>query len=409
VAERIDTIIIGGGQAGLALSYYLTQQGREHVVLEQDRVGESWRTQRWDSFGLVTPNWMLRLPGFPYRGDNPDGFLPRQEIVNYLEEYAVSFGAPVRTGVRVAAVEREAGGGFAVTTDGELLHAANVVVATGTFRHPKVPDFSTTLPQDVLQLHSGEYRRPDALPPGAVLVVGSAQSGCQIGEELYQSGRQLYLCVGSAGRVPRRYRGRDVIWWLDRNGFFNQTTDSLPSPRARFAGNPHLTGKNGGHTINLHQFARDGVVLLGRLLDADGQKVRLAPDLKENLAKTERFEADLLNGIDRFVEQSGMDASPPDRAAELRDGYEQEEPTELDLKAAGVKTIVWAHGFGFDFSWVRLPVFDSYGYPVQSQGVTDHPGLYFLGLNWLHSRKSALFCGVGEDAAHVAAHIATRS
>ena len=408
MAERIDTVVVGAGQAGLAASYFLSQQGREHVVLEQSRIGESWRTQRWDSFTLVTPNWHLQLPGYPYRGDSPDGFLPRAQVVDYLEGYAASFQAPVRSGVRVESVDREADGAYTVNSAAGPLLARNVVVATGSFRHPKRSPAGANLAAEVLQLHCGEYRNPQALPPGAVLVVGTAQSGCQIAEELYQSGRQVFLCVGSAGRLPRRYRGRDTTWWLAKSGFFDQTVDSLPSPRARFLGNPHVSGKNGGHDLNLHQFARDGVVLLGRLQGVEGGKVRLAPDLWENLAKVDQFEAETLEKLDAYILQEGLSADPPDRRPPLRDGYEQELLAELDLKAAGVSTVIWALGFGFDFSWVHLPVLDADGYPRQQRGVTEFPGLYFLGLNWLYRRKSGVFYGVGEDAAYVAAHLADR-
>ncbi len=399
--ERIETIIVGGGQAGLSLSYFLTQQHREHVVLEQaGQLGNTWRNARWDSFTLVTPNWHIRLPGFHYAGNEPDGFMLRAEIVSYLEEYARTFNPPVRFKTQVTSVDRNADG-YRVTTDQNVLQARNVVVATGLFERPKLPPFSANLPRDILQIHSSEYRNERALPPGAILIVGSAQSGCQIAEELYQAGRKVYLCVGTAGRVPRRYRGKDSVWWLTEVGFFDQIVDTLPSPKAKYAGNPHLSGKNGGHSLNLHQFAREGVTLLGRLNDARDGNIYLAANLHESLAKVDQIEADLLKMIDNHIEKHGLNV-PQELVPQMRDGYAVEEISQLDLTSAQIKTIIWSAGYAFDFGWVHLPVFGNDGYPIQKQGVTDFPGLYFLGLNWLHKRKSALFLGVGEDAAHIA-------
>jgi len=405
--ERIETVIVGGGQAGLSLSYRLTQARREHVVLEQAaQLANTWRNDRWDSFTLVTPNWQLRLPGFHYPGGDPDGFLARAEIVAYLENYARAFGPPVRFNTRVTSVDPDAAG-YRVTANESIIAARNVVIATGLFERPKLPAFSANIPHDVLQIHSGAYRTERALPPGAVLVVGSAQSGCQIAEELYQAGRKVYLCVGSAGRVPRRYRGKDSTWWLNEIGFFDQAASQLPSPKAKFAGNPHLSGKNGGHSLNLHQFAREGVTLLGRLKDAREDTLYLAPDLKENLAKVDKFEADVLRMIDDHIDAHAPGV-PKETVPQLRDGYAVEERAEISLRSANIKTVVWAAGYAFDFGWVHLPVFDGVGYPVQTRGVTRFPGLYFLGLNWLYKRKSALFLGVGEDAAYLAETLAAR-
>jgi putative flavoprotein involved in K+ transport len=274
------------------------------------------------------------------------------------------------------------------------------------FQMPKLPAFGAELSPSILQLHSGKYSHPDALPPGAVLVVGSAQSGCQIAEELYQSGRRVYLCVGSAGRAPRRYRGKDIFEWLYLTGFFDRTVDKLPSPKAKFAGNPHATGRDGGHTLNLHQFARDKVTLLGRIQGATGSSIYLANDLKESLAKVDQFEAEIVKLVDNFIMQKGLEA-PQETLAALRDGYAAEEITELDLQAAGITTIIWAMGYRFDFNYVKHPIFDGDGYPIQTRGVTELPGLYFVGLPWLTKYKSGLLVGVGEDAEFVASAIAT--
>jgi putative flavoprotein involved in K+ transport len=407
MTESIETIIIGGGQAGLATSYCLNLLGCDNLVLEQaNQPGNAWRNGRWDSFTLVTPNWSVQLPGAEYQGDDPQGFLPRDDIVAYFEHYVERHRLPVRFGIRAVSVEPD-DSGYLVKTDGISFKASNVVIATGLFQKPKDPPFSANLPASILQLHSGEYRNPQALPPGAVLVVGSAQSGCQIAEELTQSGRKVYLCVGSTGRVPRHYRGKDIVEWFNLVGLFDRTPDKLPSPRAKFAGNPHLSGKNGGHTINLHQFARDGVTLLGRLQDVQDGKALIAPDLMENLAKVDRFEADIQKRIDGYIEINKLE-SPEEILPVLRDGYETPILTELELKASGIGTVIWALGYHFDFSLVKLPVLDQDGFPLQNEGVTVYPGLYFVGMPWMATQKSGLLLGVGKYAAAIAEHIASR-
>ena len=308
MTEQIDVVIIGGGQAGLAMSYYLTQQGRALVSLERGRVAETWRSQRWDSFTLVTPNWMTLLPGFPYKGNDLDGFLPRDDVVTFLERYAQSFHAPLRNGVQATAVRLQTGGnGYLVETSDGLLEAKNVVLATGGFPRPKLSRASASVPVNICQLHSSQYRKPQRLPSGAVLVVGSGQSGSQIAEELHQSGRRVYLCVSRCGRSPRCYRGKDVMWWVNQMGGYDRTLDQLPSPAARFTCHPDLTGKDGGHEINLRHLAEKGVVLLGHLQEVKGSHAILAPDLEENLANADALAAQRTQAIDDFVLRTGMD------------------------------------------------------------------------------------------------------
>ena len=407
MVQKIETIIIGGGQAGLSTSYYLNQLGLENIVLEQAaKAGNAWRNERWDSFTLLTPNWSFQLPGAKYQGNFPEGFMPREEITSRFEKYIEKFHLPVNYQVRVNSVEQN-DNGYLVKAKDAIWEAQNVVMATGLFQGAKIPTFSTGISADILQLHSGEYHNPQSLPTGGVLVVGTAQSGCQIAEELYQSGRKVYLCVGSAGRVPRRYRGKDVYEWMHLSGFLDRTVDKLPSPGAKFWGNPHVTGKDGGRTLNLHQFARDGVVLLGRLQNARDDMIWLAPDLKENLAKVDKFETEIVKMIDGYISQIGLNV-PPEKLPQLMDGYQAKEITDINLRSAGIKTIIWAVGYKFDFSLVKLPIFDNDGFPIQNRGVTDYPGVYFVGLPWLFKYKSGHLIGVGEDAEFIATAIASR-
>jgi putative flavoprotein involved in K+ transport len=406
--ETTDTLIIGAGPAGLSLSYYLTRQRRPHLLLEQaESVAVPWRSERWDSFTLVTPNWMIRLPGGEYTGSDPDGFMPRDALVQYLQDYADHIHAPIRFGIRARVID-QLGSGFRVQTTAGEFNARNVVVAAGRFQKAHMPPFAAGLPTNLLQLHSSDYRSSAQLPPGAVLVVGSAQSGCQIAEELYQSGRKVYLSTGrSSGRAPRRFRGRDILYWLVETGFFERTADKLPSPAARFGGNPHVSGKGGGRTLNLHQFARDGVTLLGHTIGAQDGKLLFATDLHDNLAQIDTFETELLKMIDRHIAERQLDA-PPETVPQLSDGYHTESIPALDLEAAGITSLIWALGYRFDYSWVHPAALDEFGYPVQTRGATDCPGLYFHGLNWLHNSGSGFFYGFGRDAEFVARHLQGR-
>jgi putative flavoprotein involved in K+ transport len=407
-SRQVETVIVGGGQAGLALSYYLKQEGREHVVLERaPAVANAWRNQRWDSFTLVTPNFQVRMPGAEYQGNDPYGFMPLAEIVKYFDDYVHRFDLPVHCSVEVHSVEKTREG-YLVRTSEDTCEAENVVIATGLYQAPKIPKLSEHLPEGILQIHSMEYRNPSSLPAGAVLVVGTGQSGAQIAEELYQSGRRIYLSVGGGGRVPRRYRGRDINDWFTRLGLFDTRVNELKSPRDKFAYHPQISGKNGGHSLNLHQFARDGVVLLGHVRDVREGKLILAPDLHETLEKVDQFEIGALQKINEYIDRAALE-SPTESIPELYDGYSQELITALDLSACGISTVIWATGYLFDYSLVELPVVDEDGYPIQKRGVTRFDGLYFLGMPWLHNRRSGILFGVGDDAAYLAKHIVARS
>lgn len=403
-AERVETVIVGAGHAGLATSYELTRRGLPHVVLERGRVGETWRAKRWDAFWLIMPNWGLDLPGFPYRGDR-DAFSDRDTFVAYLERYAARFGAPVRPGVAVTAVDAERPEGtFRIATSAGPIRATNAVIATGIYGVARVPPFAADLPAEVLQLDPDRYRNPEALPPGAVLVVGTGQSGAQIAEDLYRAGRQVLLAVGHAGRVPRRYRGTDSSRWLKIGRFF------LPDGE-KLGGDAHRSGRDGGHDLNLHRFARDGVTLLGRVTGTRGGALTLAADLHANLAYADAYAEAFRRGVDAYIAEHGLDAPPPDPSPDeaLTDGFAHVPPAELDLHAAGIGTVVWATGYGVDFSWVHGPVIDEDGHIVHDRGVTAVPGLYTVGMTFQGDQKSTFIRVVGWEAARVADQIAARA
>jgi putative flavoprotein involved in K+ transport len=408
--QSVDVLIVGGGQAGLAMSYCLTEQGRPHVVLEQERLAESWRSKRWDSLRLIGPNWTFRLPGLQYQGATPDNFMSKDEVVTHLEAYAESFAAPVREGVRVTSVERNpAGAGFQVRTEDGVYDAAQVVIATGALQRPFIPDHAADLPASVIQIVPYAYRNPAALPPGAVLAVGSGQSGCQIAEELRRAGRTVYLSVSRSWGMPRRYRGQDTAFWSRAVGWWSQTVDDLPPGARTGLPNPQLTGAGGGHDLTLSTLAREGVVLLGRLQGIRDGRAIFAPDLAASLAWGDGQARWYLDTIDNHIREHVLDApaeGSPDCLVPV-DASTHATSQELDLADTGISTVVWATGFRPDLDWVRLPVLDAEGYPIQRRGVTAEPRLYFLGLDWLYKRSSGLFGGVSDDAAYLASVMAT--
>jgi putative flavoprotein involved in K+ transport len=411
-SQLTEVVVIGGGQAGLALSYCLTEQGRPHVVLEQDRIAESWRSKRWDSLRLIAPNWSLRLPGLMYSGGDPDGFMGKDEVVAHLETYARSFAAPVREGVRVTTIERSpAGPHFLVRTQDDSYRASQVVLATGALQRPRVPACAAALPTGVTQMVAPAYRNPRSLPPGAVLVVGSGETGCQIAEELVRAGRRVFLAGGRSWWAPRRYRGRDVAAWARLIGWFERTVDELPPGARTGQSNPQLTGGDGGHDINGHTLAREGVTLLGRLQDIRDGKAFFAADVAANLAWGDQQTRIWLQAIDDLIAQQGLEALEEDWPSDLRTSEvsPHEAPTELALANVEIRTVIWAMGYRPHLDWVGLPFLDAEGYPIQRRGVTPIPGLYILGLDWLHTAKSGLFAGVGEDAAYLAGQIAEQA
>jgi len=404
--ERTDTVVVGAGQAGLAASHWLAQHGREHLVLERGRVAETWRSQRWDGFYLNTPNWTLRLPGAEYEGDEPDAFASLADAIRYLEMYAGSFDAPVREEAPVTRLRRD-GAGYLVELAEEAVKADNVVVASGAFQQPRprVPGAEGAGVE--LQLTSGEYRRPGQLPAGGVLVVGGGQSACQITDELLAAGRAVWLSVGACGWVPRVYRGRDYLHWAEALGLLDQTVDSLPSPAARLACNPPISGNDGGHDCHPRWLAGRGASIVGRLSAVEGSSAHFEPGVERTLLAGDTFAEEFMRKVDEFVAARALDAP----AAEERDRGPSglADIPRLDLRAHGISSILWATGFRPDYGWIDLDVADAYGWPTQQRGVSSHAGLFFVGVNWLHKRRSALFCGVGEDAEHVVSELVSRS
>jgi putative flavoprotein involved in K+ transport len=348
---------------------------------------------------------VLPATGVSLRRDAPDSFMLRDEIVDYVERFARSFGPSFLGDVEVLHVRASNDRGrFKVDTSKGVFSTNNLIIAVGTHQHPNIPAWGSRLPADILQLHTQDYRNPARFPDGAILVVGSGQSGCQVVEDLLGAGREVHLCVGRAGRIPRRYRGRDILEWDAITGYFDLVVDQHPRGREiRFKPHPHLSGRDGGHTIDLRQLALDGVRLHGRLLEVDGTVVRFADDLAQTLDTIDRICRENLAEIDDFIATNGIDA-PEDELVPI-DWQPSCEPPTLDLRRAGISTVIYATGFHFDFGWIDLPVFDARGYPRYERGVTQLPGLYFVGLHWLHTQGSGLFHSVGRDAGYVADHL----
>jgi putative flavoprotein involved in K+ transport len=402
-----SAIIIGGGQAGLAMSRILGDRAIDHVVLERGRVAERWRSERWDSLRLLTPNWQSRLPGWGYRGNDPDGYMTVPELVDFLEGYARSFSAPIEAETTVLAVE--AGGrGYRVTTDRGTWTAPNVVVATGHCGWPRVPGFSSELSGGIHQLAPADYRNPDQLAGGGVLVVGASASGIQLADEIHRSGRPVTLAVGRHTRLPRLHRGRDIMWWLDTVGILDETVDPGAGFEAtRSQVSLQLVGRPDRSTLDLSVLRNRGVRLVGRAVAGEGTAVRFADDLAASTAAADFRLARLLARIDGFIADAGLDRDLPE-AEPVNPVRPGPAPTALDLAAEGIRTVVWATGFGRSYPWLTLPVLDGRGEIVHRGGITPAPGLYVLGLSLQRRRKSTYIDGVGSDALEIADEIAAR-
>jgi putative flavoprotein involved in K+ transport len=408
--EQIETLIIGGGQAGLAMSQCLAQLGLEHAVLERGQVAERWRSERWDSLTLLAPNWLVQLPGYTYAGDDPDGFMSRDEMVRVLEGYAAGLKAPVRTGVTVLSLQQApTTGRYLIETSEGSWGARNVVVATGSYQRGNRFPMSAALPSEILQLHSSQYRSPSELPPGAVLVIGSGPSGCQICEELCGNGRAVYLSVGRYERSLRRYRGRDRSWWNYTTGAFDRTLEEMVRAPSRYGRSGQLTGVGGGHNLDYRQFAADGVTLLGHLRGMGDGKVFIAPDLPDTMSLWDASLRVWKQQMDAYSLSAGLECPPDDSLPDPDNPPEVKDPIlELDLADRGIHSVIWATGFGYDFGWIQLPLFDGAGRPVHRRGVTPCAGVYFLGLQLQSKLKSSFIHGVGEDAGRLAEEISNR-
>ena len=406
---RTTTIVIGAGPAGLAMSRNLTDRHIDHVVLERGRVVERWRSERWDSLRLLTPNWQMRLPGWSYAGDDPDGYMTMPEIVDHLDGFAASFAAPVQEETTVVRASTDPVGGYRVLTDQGTWRCESIVIATGATGRPVMPAFATNAPPGIRQLAPSSYRNPDLLPDAPVLVVGASASGLQLADELRRSGREVTLAVGSHTRLPRTYRGMDIQWWLDATGTLDRRFDEVPDlDAARRSPSLQLVGSTDRRALDLRMLADAGVRLTGRLVDIDGPLVRFADDLATTTAAADRAQTKLLDRLDRWVERRGL-TGEVDEAVRPRPLDLTGDATELHLVAESVGTIIWATGYRPHNPWLAIDgVVDSDGSIRHRGGVTPAAGVYVLGLPFLRRRKSTFLDGVGGDAADLADHLVGR-
>ena len=399
--NHYPVLIIGGGQAGLSMSYYLKQERIDHLVLEKNRIGHAWRNERWDSFCLVTPNWQCTLPGFAYQGDDPYGFMKKDEIVNYLEQFVASFAPPTREGVAATRLQRNAAGHYVLHTSQGEFSADQIVVAVGGYHLPIVPRVAEKLPAHIVQIHSSEYLNPAALPGGEILVVGTGQSGCQIAEDLHLAGRRVHLCVGDAPRVARTYRGKDVVEWLDLMKYYDLPVEQHPlGTGVREKTNHYVTGRDGGRDIDLRKFALEGMQLYGRFEGLDDGVATFGPGLAGYLDSADAVSESIKDGIDKYI--ASNDIAAPTEARYVPVWQPPADIAQrLDLQQNRIAAVIWCVGFRTDFSWIEEAIFDGRGYPGHERGVTTAPGLYFLGLPWQYTWGSGRFSGIARDAEYL--------
>ena len=405
----IDTVIIGGGQAGLAMSRCLSDLGVDHIVLERGQIAERWHSERWDSLRLLSPNWQTRLPGMRYEGPDPDGFMTAAELAGFLGRYARSFSAPVRTGVTVTRVTAD-GSGFSVLTDHHRWFARAVVIATGYCDVPAVPRIAQNLPPDILQLTPSSYRRPSQLGDGGVLVVGASASGVQIADELRASGRRVVVAAGHHLRLPRRYRGRDIMWWMDRIGILDETEDDVYDISvSRRQPSFQLVGRPDHASLDLQTLQDGGVQVVGHLTGFDDGVATFADDLVATTAASDTKLAVLLARLDRFADMSGL-SREVDAPEPFEPSWQRftEAAGSVDLVKSRIETVVWATGYRRRYPWLRVPVLDERGEFMHRGGVTPHPGLFVIGLRFQIRRNSNFIDGVGKDAAVMSRLVAAR-
>lgn len=400
-----SAVVVGGGQAGLSASHYLKKHGIDHVVFEKQTVAHKWKTERWDAFCLVTPNWQCQLPDHPYDGADPHGFMVKDEIIAYVDRFVKKVDAPVFEGTSVIALEKT-GDVFRIESTAGIATADSVILATSLYSQPFVPRAAERLPKGITQIHTADYRNPAQLPEGGVIVVGSGQSGCQIAEDLHLAGRKVHMVTGNAPRCARFYRGRDVVDWLADIGQYDITIAHDGMTKKKHDTNHYLTGRDGGRDIDLRKFALEGMALYGRMTGVSEGKMLFEPNLKSNLDGADRVYNGINALIDRHIAETGIDA--PEGGAYVPLWEPESETTELDLEAEGITSVIWATGFTPDWSYVGLPIFDGTGYPVQQRGVTGVEGVYVLGLPWLWTWGSGRFLAVGKDAEYVVDRLAAR-
>ncbi len=404
---KVTTVVIGAGHAGLAMSHCLTARSIDHVVLERGEVANSWKTERWDSLRLLTPNWQSRLPGYGYEGDDPDGFRGMPETIGFIESYAESFSAPVRTKTEVKTV-RAVDGHYRVSTDQGEWSCRTVVVATGACNIPCIPAVAEALPAGIDTLTAKQYRNPEQIEQGGVLVVGASATGTQIGEEIHRSGRPVTLAVGEHIRAPRVYRGRDIKWWMDAAGVLNDRYDEIDDiVRARNVPSLQLAGSTDRRTIDLNRLTGFGVRLVGRLAGIADGRAQFSGSLRNQCELSDLKMNRLLERIDEWATENGLDGevAPPHRFEPTR--VEASPPLGLDLRSGEIRTVLWATGFRPDYSWLDVPVFDRKGRIRHDGGVVEAPGMYLLGIPFLRRRKSSLIDGAADDAGDLSAHLAS--
>ncbi len=401
--EKTDTLVVGAGQAGVAMSEHLSKHNIPHIVLERDRIAEKWRTGRWDSLVANGPAWHDRFPNMEFEDLEPDDFATKDQVADYFEAYAKKFNAPIRTGVDVLSVERNTDRpGFTVKTSEGVIEATRVVAATGPFQKPNIPAVAPNA-ELIEQIHSANYYNPEQLPEGAVLVVGAGSSGAQIAAELQEAGKQVYISIGSHNRPPRAYRKRDYCWWLGVLGLWDIEPDKPGTEHVPIA----VSGAHGGQTIDFRSLAHKGVTLLGLTKSFNGLKASFEDDLVDNIKAGDDNYLDVIQAADKYTERNEIDL-PEEREAYdiLPDPECLANPIlELDLAEAGVTSIIWATGYSFDYSWLNVDCYDENGQPKHQRGVSSDPGIYFLGLPWLSRRGSSFIWGVWHDAKHIADHI----
>ena len=407
-SKHYPVVVIGAGQAGMSMSYCLLQKGINHLVIERNKcVGRPWDEERWDTFCLVTPNWQCQLPGHHYSGNDPDGFMLKNEIVDYLNEYNEKYNFPIMFGTQVTLLEKHDDTFFLETNSKQTITADQVVFACGTYHKPNILPFHKGINKDVVQIHSRDYKNPNSLPEGEVLVIGTGQSGCQIAEDLHLANREVHLCVGPAPRVNRRYRGKDVVSWLEQMGYYKTTIDNHPDgARAPFSTNHYVTGRDGGRDLNLRVFAEQGMTLYGMLNDIKDNTLYLKQDLKEHLDYADNAAKRIRESIESYIQENNIQA-PVD--SNRHSDYTPEYESEISIEDNAITSVVWATGFKPAFDWVNLPIFSEKGNPMHKRGISPVDGAYFLGLNWMHTWGSGRFYQVGKDADYLSETILNKA